>query len=69
MVEKCSRLSKLFTPASPETVLSLTRLMRSKDKNESVFADIEGRENVVDWFATNHIGESSNYNSFGVDKE
>ena len=69
MIEKDSQLSKLFTPASPEAVLALTRLMRSKDKNESVFADIEGRENVVDWFATNHIGESSNYNSFGVGKE
>lgn len=69
MIEKDSQLPKLFTPASPEDVLSLTRLMRSKDKNESVFADIEGRENVVDWFATNHIGESSNYNSFGVGKE
>ena len=69
MTERCSRLSKLFTPASPEAVLSLTRLMRSKEKNESVFADIEGRENVVNWFATNHIGDSSNYNSFGVGKE
>ncbi|MBO5141682.1 MAG: hypothetical protein J6C46_01560 [Clostridia bacterium] len=69
MIEKDSQLPKLFTPASPEDVLSLTRLMRSKDKNESVFADIEGKENVVDWFATNHIGESSNYNSFGVGKE
>lgn len=69
MLENSSQLSKLFTPASPEAILSLTRLMRSKEKNESVFADIEGRENVVDWFATNHIGESSNYNSFGVGKE
>lgn len=69
MTNRRSTLSKLFTPASTEAVLSLTRLMRSKEKNESVFADIEGRENVVDWFATNHIGDSSNYNSFGVGKE
>lgn len=69
MTDRGSRLSKLFTPASPEAVLSLTRLMRSKEKNENVFADIEGRENVVNWFATNHIGASSNYNSFGVDKK
>ena len=38
------------------------------DLKESIFVDIEGRENVVNWFATNHIGESSNYNSFGVGK-
>ena len=69
MTDRCSHLSKLFTPASPEAILALTRLMRNKDKNESVFADIEGRENVIDCFATKHIGESSNYNSFDVGKE
>lgn len=69
MTDRRSHLSKLFTPASPEAVLSLTHLMRSKEKNESVFADIEGRENIVNWFATNNIGDFSNYNSFGVGKE
>lgn len=61
-------LQKMFTPASVKAVSELRDLMRKHDRNEASFVDIEGRENVVNWFATDYIGFSSNYNSFGVDK-